>query len=309
MIKKFLLLSFLFIITCARKLPPSNPDIFPPEVEDYFVPNNYTIKIKFNENLSQNIDLKNFLIFSQEESLKIRSIFVENEILTIITDKQKSISYLLFGKVSDTTNRNFSKIKIKFKGNPFPDTIKPFVKNINVNHEKIKINFSEPLLDTNLYYLLSPSLIVETIWSKDKKSLTFLFKEKPKEFCSFVLLPTLKDWGGNNLKSGEEIFQIFDTTIKFINLTGKVFWQESLVDNSIIILKRDDFFSFALAKKGIFKTKIKKGKYQIISLLDRDWDFLPEFGGAEEKTIEKDTTILIFLLPIDKQKKIDEYLK
>ncbi|MEO0097925.1 MAG: hypothetical protein ABIK78_07535 [candidate division WOR-3 bacterium] len=303
------LLSAILIITCARKLPPPNPDIFPPEIEDYSVPNNYTVKIKFNENLSPNINLKNFLIFSQRESLKIKSIFVENEFLTIITDKQKSINYLLSGKVSDTTNRNFSKIKIKFKGNPNPDTIKPFIKNITINQEEIKIDFSEPLFDTNLYYLLSPSLPVETVWSKDKKSLIFLFKEKPKEFCSFLILPTLKDLGSNYLVSGEAVFQIFDTAIKFINLAGKVLLQESLIDNSLIIFKKEDFISLNLTKKGIFKTKVKEGKYQIVSLLDTNWDFIPEYFNLEEKIIEKDTTITIFLSPIKEQKRIDEYLK
>lgn len=304
----FLLFSVL-IITCARKLPPPNPDIFSPEIEDYFIPNNYTIKIKFNENISPLIDLKNFSIFSQTETLKIKNILIENKFLTIITDKQKPINYLLLGKVSDTTNRNFSKIKIKFKGNPFPDTVKPFIKSLTATQEKIEINFSEPILDTNLYYLLSPSLPIETVWGKDKKSLLFLFKEKPKEFYSFLILPTLKDLGGNRLIKGEEIFQNFDTTIKFISLTGKVFLQESGVDNSIIILKKEDFLSFALTKKGIFKTKAKKGKYQIISLLDTDWDFIPEFLSLEEKIIEKDTIITIFLSPTKEQKGINEYLK
>lgn len=307
--KRFLLIFSLLMIECARKLPPPNPDIFPPEIEDYFIPNNYTIKIKFNENLSSQIDLKNFLIFSQIETLKIRSIFVEREFLTIITEQQKPINYLLFGRVSDTTNRNFSQIKIKFKGNPNPDTVRPFIKNITINQEKIEINFSEPILDTNLYYLLSPPLPVDTIWTKDKKSLILLFKEKPKEFCSFIILPTLKDLGGNNLLKGEDIFQIFDTTIEFINLTGKVFLKESLVNNSIIIFKKENFLSFALTKNGAFKTKIKKGKYNIIALLDKDWNLIPEFYSTEEKTIEKDTSISIFLSPIKEEKKINEYLK
>lgn len=307
--RKIFLFSFLLIIGCARKLPPPNPDIFPPEIEDYFTPNNYTIKIKFNENLSPKIDLTAFSILSEKETLKIKEILIENEFLTVITDKQKPLNYLLFGKVSDTTNRNLSKVKIKFKGNPNPDTLKPFIKSISISKENIKINFSEPMIDTPLYYLLSPNLPVETVWSNDKKSLTLLFKEKPKEFSSFLILPTLKDFGNNSLLNGEAVFQIFDTAIKFINLTGKVFLKESLVNNSLVILKKDEFFSLTLTKKGVFKTKIKEGKYQIISLLDSDWDFLPEFYDISEKIIEKDTTLSIFLSPIKEAKRIDEYLK
>ncbi|MEO0090714.1 MAG: hypothetical protein ABIK77_07175 [candidate division WOR-3 bacterium] len=310
MIKRIFLplLSAILIITCARKLPPPNPDIFPPEIEDYSVPNNYTIKIKFNENLSSKVDLEKFSILSQKETLKIKNILVEKEFLTILTEPQKPINYTIFGEIEDLNN-NLSRWKIKFKGNPNPDTIKPFIKNITINQEKIEINFSEPIFDTNLYYLLSPSLPIETVWSQDRKSLIFLFREKPKEFCSFLILPTLKDLGGNYLVSGEAVFQIFDTTIKFINLTGKIFLQESLVNNSLVIFKKEDFISFTLTKKDIFKTKIKEGKYQIISLLDQDWDFLPEFYNIEEKIIEKDTTITIFLSPIKERKRIDEYLK
>ncbi len=310
MIKKIFLflLSSLLINTCARKLPPPNPDIFPPEIEDYSIPNNYTIKIKFNENLYPKVDLEKFSILSEKESLKIKNIFVENDFLTIITDKQKSVNYFLSGEVMDLKN-NLSRWKIKFKGNPNPDTIKPFIKNITINQEEIKIDFSEPLFDTNLYYLLSPPLPVETVWSNDKKSLTFLFKEKLKEFCSFLILPTLKDLDNNYLISGEQVFQIFDTTIKFINLVGKIFLEESLVDNAIIIFKKEDFISFGLTKKGVLKTKIKEGKYQIISLLDSDWDWIPEFYSIEEKIIEKDTTITIFLFPTKERKRIDEYFK
>ncbi|MCX7836637.1 MAG: hypothetical protein N2323_01580, partial [candidate division WOR-3 bacterium] len=273
-----------------------------------FIPNNYTIKIKFNENLSSEIDLTKFFILSEKETLKIKNIFVENEFLTIITEKQRPIDYLLFGGVKDLKN-NFSSWKIKFKGNPNPDTVKPFIQNISINQKEIRINFSEPMKDTNLYYFLFPSTAIETIWNKDGKSLTFLFKEKPKEFCSFLILPTLKDLGENNLVEGKEAFEIFDTATKFINLTGKVFLKESLVNNSIIIFKKKDIFSFALTKKGVFKTKLKEGKYQIISLLDSDLDFLPEFYDITEKTIEKDTTISIFLLPVKEKKRIDEYLK
>lgn len=310
MIKRIplLLLSFLLIIICARKLPPPNPDIFPPEIEDYFVPNNYTIKIKFNENLSPIVDLEKFFIRSEKETLKIKNIFIEKDFLTIITAEQKPVNYFLSGEVKDLKN-NTSRWKIKFKGNPNPDTIKPFIKNITVNQEEIKIDFSEFLFDTNLYYLLSPPLPVETVWSEDKKNLTFLFKEKPKEFCSFLILPTLKDLGNNYLVSSEAVFQIFDTTIKFINLMGKIFLKESLVDNALIIFKKEDFFSFVLTKKGIFKTKIKTGKYQIISLLDLDWNFIPEFYSIEEIIIEKDTTITIFLSPTKERKRIDEYFK
>jgi hypothetical protein len=306
--KKISFITLLLIFSCARKLPPPNPDIFPPEIVDYFVPNNYTLKIKFNENLSPQIDKEKFIIFSSKETLKILSLFVEKEFLTIITNPQKPLTYLIKGEISDLNN-NILRFKLRFKGNPLPDTIKPFIQNIIINKEGISISFSEPLVTTDLYFF-SSAIIAETIWQEDKKNLLLKFKEEPKEFSSFIILPTLKDLGGNRLTAGEERFQIFDTAIKFINLTGKVFLKESLSDNSILIFKNknDNSLSFSLAKKGIFKTKVKKGKYQLVALLDTDLDFYPDFYYQEEQEWQTDTTIFINLLPVKEPKKLDEYL-
>jgi len=306
--KKPFFITLLLIFGCARKLPPPNPDIFPPEIVDYFVPNNYTLKIKFNENLSPQIEKEKFIIFSSKETLKILSLFVEREFLTVITNPQKPLTYLIKGEISDLNN-NLSHFKLRFKGNPLPDTIKPFIQNITINKEAILINFSEPMVTTDLYFLSSP-IITETLWQENKKNLLLKFKEEPKEFSSFIILPTLKDLGGNNLTEGEERFQIFDTAIKFINLTGKVFLKESLANNSILIFKNrnDNSIVFSLARKGIFKTKVKKGKHQLIALLDINLDFYPDFYGEEEQEWQTDTTIAINLLPVKEPKKLDEYL-
>jgi len=307
--KKLFFIILLLIFGCAQKLPPPNPDIFPPEIVDYFVPNNYTLKIKFNENLSPQIEKEKFIIFSSKETLKILSLFVEKEFLTIITNPQKPITYWLKGEARDLNN-NLSHLKLKFKGNPLPDTVKPFIQNITINKEAVLISFSEPLVTNNLYFLAS-TIIAETIWQEDKKNLSLKFKEAPKEFSSFIILPTLKDLGGNPLAEGEEKFQIFDTAIKFINLAGKVFLKESLVENSILIFKNknDNSLAFSLTKKGNFKTKVKKGKYQLIALLDINLDFYPDFSYEAEQEWQTDTTITINLLPIKEAKKLDEYLQ
>jgi len=247
-----------------------------------------------------------FLIFSQKETIGIRSIKVRGKKLNIYTTPLQKESYRLIGEVSDLLD-NIRYLNVRFLGSTERETIKPEIKGISlVKDGLLEITFSEPMETLNIQFFSFPVKMESLFWSEEKEKVSLKFKPD-LPYISFLLPPILTDLEGNRLKEGRVFQRFFDTLITTKKQGGKVFLEEKGVEGAIVFVK-NDYLLFALTdKEGNFQLDLPVGGYKLSVFYDRDFDNLIDYSSFSDLEVPSEP-LFLRLEPEEKPRPLSDYL-
>lgn len=227
----------LFLLACARKMLPPSPDRFPPRLLGCEALDRRRVELRFSEPLDTNsLYPGRYLITSDVETLKVEVVVqgVGPTSLLLFTEPQAERSYELSGVVEDMAH-NQARLRARFRGLPWPDTIRPRIRSIipgpgsTIGRGRVglAIRFSEPM-DTAYpvsYRFLPGSVVVDTgpYWGPGLDELRLL-ATLPSEVSTFYFLVSsqLTDLDQNPLEAWGYTWFTTDSVVPGVRVFGRL---------------------------------------------------------------------------------------
>uniref|UniRef100_A0A7C6EA54 SbsA Ig-like domain-containing protein n=1 Tax=candidate division WOR-3 bacterium TaxID=2052148 RepID=A0A7C6EA54_UNCW3 len=321
---------FLGFLACAQKMLPPSPDRFPPRLAEIEVLNRTKLNLKFNEEISaQSVTKDNFLIYStQNETLSVKEVMISRrgDIITLVTEKQNPIHYLIQAQVSDLAG-NRAKLRSRFLGSVKKDTIPPRIVEItpklgSTKQKKItiRLRFSEEI-DTlrPLNWAILPKSLknrFEQSWQSDYRNLDLTLPDSlgPDTIVYFTLLPTIFDFEGNRLTGPGFTFFTSDSTLNTKLVTGKIQYQNRPITQGLVIFAQvyDSLRALALTvvdSIGSFALQVREGIYEVTAVADTNYDNRVDLSGRIKEFNTTAQELLIEVHPDTVTFDLDWYLR
>ncbi len=224
----------IFLCSCARQGTIPNTDRFPPHLLTVVSPVQNEVHLTFDEKLNPSaILLESFKLTSPVDTPSIRFITSgtgDFKKIILFTSALESQTYEISGLVVDENN-NSSTIRAKFRPSANRDTFPP---NIFFSPSDTQTTFpfrvsllsNEPVDTSRGWNIISipysPSTSI--FWRKDLNRLEIAATDSSLKTHPFylVLIPGIRDYAGNRLKTGLSTFIYPDTLSKLFKISGHI---------------------------------------------------------------------------------------
>lgn len=254
------ILGFTFVF-CAHKAPPLYIDRIDPKLKKITAINERQVLLQFSEGIdSLKIDMKNFLIYSETETLGIISANSGNtsDQIFLYTSKMKRIKYNLSGQVHDCSGR-IGYFKAEFNGSTKPDTVAPFITRYSKGF-KLKnfyLEFSEPVDTDSIKYSVFPKRQMTTDWRNMKK--LFLNPESDSlnyDTTYYLYIKEIKDLSGN---CGPSFVTTItpDTVYDPVFIRGTAIINDTALIRGIALLGYDKILGVSIIENGNFLMEVR----------------------------------------------------
>ncbi|OGC39632.1 hypothetical protein A2Y85_00770 [candidate division WOR-3 bacterium RBG_13_43_14] len=295
----FLIITFL-LLYCGHKAGPISKDRLKPKLLKVTVFNRTQFQCTFSEPVDTlQINADAFVISAAAETLKILIAYPSLSAAEIMfaTEPIQAIEYQISGYVFDTAMNKGNFIK-KFKGTNLPDTIKPSVHKYprGKGFTAIDLIFSEAIDTTRSGFYILPKLEHGVTWLDLRRcSLDPLMDGQwMLDSVSYYLYSSDRvfDLNHNPLKNFLTIFTP-DTAYQPFFLEGKATLNDTLLNEGIAVLFRDEAIGIAIISQGIFKFEVRDSlPFQVTVLAD-------QYSGSGEVVIGGENNIELTAKKID----------
>lgn len=263
-----LTLIVISLLFCAHKGAPLHIDRIDPKLKKITPVNDHQIFLYFSEELdTTSIKSENFLIYTEQETLKIISVTPGNapEQISIYTQKMSKIEYFIDGRVYDLSRR-VGFFKTKFIGSIKPDTIQPVITKYSKGF-KLKnfyLEFSEPIDTGSIKYYVFPKRKMLKDWHYMKK--LYLNPETDSlnyDTTYYLFISELQDLSGN--RGAPFVTTITpDTIYNPVFIRGRAVFNDTPLTSGIGLLEYEKILGVSTISQGEFLFEVRDSSKHFI---------------------------------------------
>jgi hypothetical protein len=309
-VKRAALVIVLLVLACAKKALPPNPDRFPPHLAEVQAVNQNRVDLVFDEGMQQKgLNVGDFLIATvRGETLKLLAASggTDPATLTLLTDRQAEVKYLLTGTAHDQAG-NPTRFTRAFFGSARPDTVGPLVSGVGPrpfstglrSNVTVTFAFTKPIdtLTLQQFWVLPPRVGARfrREWDPALSAVRFILADSlgPDTTVTFILPPYLKDFAGNRLDGAAFTTFTSDTAALPRVALGRLAAADKPVGDGYVVLgQAGPKLATVSRSDGSFGLRTRNEAYAVTALADTNSDGVVDLSAFRANATLPDTLVM-----------------